>query len=459
METDYLRIAYELAILSFYIGVLIYALPIPWPPLKRWAPRLMIDGIFISGLSIAFYTLLSVSDYVAHLLGGSWQLFEGWLSTAISNLIAIKGFVFIVTSMTSQLPFAEAIRITLRHLDRVADLSFIVIAWTGALATIIGNFGKALAAIGVALAAVPFRISRSAGVWLLSFMLVFNAGLQVLPSFLATLSEQPGRPDPSELEANGLAFARIHVIDQSGENIGNGILYMYNAEGKEWAKYIVLNGIVHDDKFGNTVPVPSRSPVYLVLEVDNVRFNLRPYPLYPSYYLGNGTVWETTVTNDYLVWVKDYTIIYTDGEIELVERGSDWIYVIVDLEESQYLAVRSPQECGIQLYPSLGLQETRDTWEWNNLKGLVIKYHPITSGEYSLNLTMKECDVISGSLGNTSNYLETVGKLGTYSDIDFISSILLYYTTIPLLYVFVLFTITTGLARTLGGRERLPVRV
>ncbi len=459
MEVDYLRVAYELSILSFYIGVLIYALPIPWPPLKRWAPRLMIDGFFTAALAALFYGLLSTSDYVARVLGGSWELFQGWLSTAISTLISLKGFVFVITMITSQFPFASAIGSALRPVDRVADIGFITIAWISALMIIVSNFGKALAAIGIALSAVPFRISRSAGAWLLSFVLVFNAGLQVLPSFLATLAEQPGRPDPSELEANGLAIAKLHVIDYTNRGVGGGILYMYNSAGDEWAKYIVSNGLAWDDDFGSTVPVPSRTEVYLALEIDNVRFNLKPYPLHPSDYQGNGTLWEAVVSNKYLVWVGNYTIIYTTGEPQSFTKGGNHASITVYLNSGEYIAFRTPSECSVSVNHSNGLESTSSTWEWMGMTGTLVKYTAKQPGEYTLSLTIDACNRVSPDFGDTENYLERVGKLGTYMDIDFISSILLYYTTIPLLYTFVLFTITTGLARILGGRERLFIKV
>jgi len=96
LETGLLFLAYDLAMLSFFIGVLIYALPIPWYPLKRWAPRLMVDSIIAAILAISFYTLLDVSNFIARILGGSWELFYKWLKTSIGVMIGLKTLVFTI---------------------------------------------------------------------------------------------------------------------------------------------------------------------------------------------------------------------------------------------------------------------------------------------------------------------------------------------------------------------------
>ena len=459
MEQGILLLAYNLSMLSFFTGVLIYALPIPWYPLKRWAPRLMIDSLVAAALALSFYTLLGASDMVARALGGSWDLFYKWLKTSTAVVAGMKAFVIAIKLLASKFTILEALKSQLRPIDRLADAGLYVVAWIWGLKLIIKDFGSMLAAIGVALMAVPFRISRSAGAWLFSFVLVFNAGLQVLPVFLSTVAEAPGRPDPSQLEEYGLAFARVLVTDRAGDRVEGGLVHMYNPSWKEWGRYKVdLLGQAVDDHYGGFIPVPTRIDTYWILEVDGVYFPLKPYPLRPTDYTGSGGLWNANLSNPYLVWAGPYAIAYANTTITGVKRVGDTITVSLEAEGPSSLTLRVPKNCNATLLAP-GASEKAYTWYWRGLNGIAYEADYGSPGHYNASITIHDCSPHTPDLGSTVNYLDKVGKIGTYTDLDFIEAFLLYYLTIPFLYIFILFAITTGLARLLGGRERLPIRL
>jgi len=459
LETDYLLVAYKLAILTFYIGVLLYALPIPWPPLKRWAPRLIVDGIFVTSITFLFYGLFEVSDYVARLLGGSWPLFYAWFQTALTNLLDMKAFVFIIGSIVGQLPFGDAVNVLLRPLDRVVDVGLFVIGWIGAITYIIHEFGKALAAIGIALLAVPFRLSRGAGAWFLSFVLVFNAGLQVLPSFLASIAEQPGGPNPSQLESYGLAFANVDVFGYGNSHIGGGILTLKVDDSDLYANYTIIGSRAYDDYFSSNIPVPSRAPSYYTLEIDGVRVNLKPYPVMPEDYETYGSLWQVTLSTDYIMWVGNYTIVYTNGTFIDYTSENETMTVTARLDSSEYVALRYPVNCQVNVTYDESLRTYASQWNWHGIQGVEIRFLADTSGEYTFNIERGDCQSTRPSFGKTMNYFEIISGLGAFTDINLLSSILLYYATIPLVYVFTLFSITFGIARALGGRDRIPIKI
>ncbi len=459
MIHDILLVAYELAMLTFFTGILIYALPIPWYPLKRWAPRLIMDSIFIAIIIIMFYTILDMSNFIARILGGSWDLFYKWLKTSIETMISLKALVFIIKILASKYTILEAIKSNLRPLDRAADAGIFVIAWVWGLKLIVRDFGQALAAIGVALMSVPFRIARSAGAWLLSFIIVFNAGLQVLPVFLSTIAESPGRPDPSQLEENGLAFATVYVQDVINSPVGGGIGHMYNPSRKEWGRYHISGGVATASTFGSVLPVPSRTETYWVLEVDNVAFPLSPYPLYPSdYSTGPNGIWEAHLRNPFLIWIGNYTIAYTNASIIDVNKSHSLVRVRIETLGSSYFTIRVPSTCNIT-FSSNGGDLSVFSWSWAGIYGKAYRLSFSNSSSYTINITINSCKKPNPDLGETFNYLDKVGQLGTFTDIDFIEAFLLYYLTIPFLYTFILLSITAGLARLLGGRDRLPIRL
>lgn len=458
MEADYLLAAYKIAMFTFYLGVLLYALPIPWPPLKRWAPRLLADSILAAGLSIAFYSLLEASDYIARLLGGSWPLFYTWYRESLGSLLSMKAFIFIVESITGQLPFGDAVRVVLRPLDRVVDVGLFVAGWIGAITYIVQDFGKALAAIGVALISVPFRISRGAGAWLLSFILVFNVGLQVMPSFLSSIAEQPGGPDPSGLEEMGLAFAQVRVEGyQAG--IGGGILYLKAGDSDITANYTVVAGKAYDTDYGMNIPVPSRVPAYYTLEVDGVRVNLKPYPARPEDYSSHDGLWSIVLRTTYMEWLGDYAIAYTNSSITGLTGGNDTKTITLNMEKGEYLAIRYPSSCSVNITHTGVMTVNEGSWEWRGISGREYRLTAAADGDYNVTVNMEDCGRVRPSLGRTIDYLEVAGGISAFADANLLASILLYYATVPMIYVFTLFSITFGLSRALGGRDRIPVRI
>ncbi|MDP8003344.1 MAG: hypothetical protein RAK17_04095, partial [Caldisphaera sp.] len=100
----YYILAINLSLLTFYIGALIYALPIPDKYFKRFGPQLIKDSIlsFIIILSISF--IYSYLDNLALSLGGSWQYFNLWFANSLSFGISIKEIVLVFSSLFSQIP-------------------------------------------------------------------------------------------------------------------------------------------------------------------------------------------------------------------------------------------------------------------------------------------------------------------------------------------------------------------
>ncbi len=457
-EGDILIVTYRLAVLTFYIGVLIYALPIPWRPLKKWAPTLIIDGLVAAGMAAGFYAILGASDKIAHALGGSWQMFEQWYSAVLGFVIGVKTMIFYIETVLAPFGLADVLDKLFNPLNKVADSAIVVIAWITVLYIIVTYFGKALAAIGIALMAVPFRVSRSAGAWMLSFILVFNAGLQVMPSFISQLAEAPGGPDPSRLETLGLAIANVAIVDWGGRPVKGGLVHLM-VEDEEVARYKVSGGYVWDDQFGSYIPIPSRTPSGYILEVDDVYFHMEPYPTPTYYYDSEGSLWVATLSNDYLLWIDDgYVIAYTNGGFysHTVNNGSHVINVYLD--EGEYIAVRSPVTCTVNLVSS-GLELETFTWSWKGVDGLGWKLVADSSGSYNVTVQVVECGSVIPDLGSTTNYIESVASIEDYAEWNLITAILLYYVTIPLFYVFILFSVTFGLARFLGGRDRFPIKV
>ncbi len=455
---DVLLVAFKLGVLTFYIGVLVYALPIPWRPLKKWAPMLIWDGIASAMLSMLFYFAVEASNEIASMLGGSWTFFNYWASTASTVLLSVKSILVAVSAVLSSLKMGTVSKLIVSPIDKVVDVGLVTVFWIMGLGYFVQKFGLLLAAIGVALYAAPFRATRGAGAWLLAFYLVFNAGLQVMPSFMAAVAEQPGRPDPGKLEEHGLALARLRVEDWRNEPV-SGILEIH-VSGEAAARLRVNSGYASDPITGSLVAVPSRSPVHVYLVVDGVMTALSPYPLTPSdYEVSDDGIWSATLRASSLLWLGDYLILATTGSLAGVEEVNETAWIIeVSLEAGDAVIVRYPSACDVYLEAE-GLDESMSNWVWAGIAGEEVRLEAGEQGVYEVFLVKEgECPPVSPDV-QAKSYISWAADLGSFKDIHVVAAYMLYYTTVPFLYVFVLFAATAGLARALGGRDRLMVRI
>ncbi|RLG87540.1 MAG: hypothetical protein DRO39_00100 [Thermoprotei archaeon] len=175
----YLVIAYYLAILSFYIGVLILALPIPFTGVKKWGPRLMSDGILVMVLALTFRVIMSAASYIQHLLGADWGSFMSFQQ----NLVLLLGY-------TAAAIMAIATVFNANFLAPIA-WKFSAMVTANALllfvALVIKYNYQIIASLGIALMSIPFRIARGVGATMLAVALVFFIALPLYPSYLSTI--------------------------------------------------------------------------------------------------------------------------------------------------------------------------------------------------------------------------------------------------------------------------------
>jgi len=84
-----LLVAANLAVLTYNIGVLIYALPVPSRRLKRLAPKLIEDGLYAAVIVTGFTALLYASDYIAAISTLTLADVANWLHS-ILNMVFIE---------------------------------------------------------------------------------------------------------------------------------------------------------------------------------------------------------------------------------------------------------------------------------------------------------------------------------------------------------------------------------
>ncbi|WP_149528580.1 DNA import protein CedA [Sulfuracidifex tepidarius] len=213
----YLYVAMNLSVLTYTIGAMIMALPIPIHGLKKWGPRLIGDSIYSAVLVNVYGGILYLIQEISQALGVSWANFGTWIETVISEEISIYTFVRAFSGLFSSLDPAIAIFF--------APLSYVISILTGiitatetflVLAFIINNYYGLFIALGIGLMSIPFRVGRGIGASLISFSIVFEAGLPYLPNFLQGLGMNPldielGMPTSAQLN-NALTYMTTILI-------------------------------------------------------------------------------------------------------------------------------------------------------------------------------------------------------------------------------------------------------
>ena len=203
-----------LSSLTYFLGVLFYALPIPVEGVKRWAPTLIKDSIYsLVWLSI-YNDVINLANYILHkILNLSWtgyfasltgdiviiaivyavmSVLSSGAGSAITSKLAGKmtaattvggklgfGALTIVSGVVSSIatPFKD-----------VAEIALFVYLSIYVIAEIIYYATPWLIALGILLMSLPFRLGRSVGGTLIATALTFYVGLPLMPTFASVFT-------------------------------------------------------------------------------------------------------------------------------------------------------------------------------------------------------------------------------------------------------------------------------
>lgn len=454
MDPVYLAVlAAKLAVLTFYVGVLVYALPLPLQAVKRWGPLLIWDAL-LSLLLVALYAILyTLSSRIAWMLGGSWSLFNIWYSTSLSVIMNLKVLLASLTAIPEVARLAAPVYAIAAPLDRAATLALLLLTTIGGLAELIYNYGLILIALGVVLYSIPLRLARGAGAWLVAFTIVFSVGLQTLPLFISNFASEPSMPE-SPVDYRLLS---IRVVDNHGNPAAYGILVLKDASGGLVASYRIdgsgyARSKLLEDKY---VLVPALDLI-AYLEYDGVLFPLEPRPLRAGEY-SNGESIELRAPH--IAVIKHPLILaYSSERYTYVHDAGSVFTVRAKLGPGGFIEVRYPDYCDLNVTSTHSL--TYGGWEWRGVSGHLARVDVNEEVEVELTAHLGGCSSQRlPSYDDTLDYLEKLlGEL-RFMDINLLKAFILYYLTIPTIYIFMLFLITGALARVLGGKEKVPVRV
>jgi len=185
---ELLYLAQNLAVLTYVLGVLFYALPIPVYGIKKWAPRLISDGIYASVWVNIYAGVLYFISLLSSIIGVSWDSFFLWLRKVLGvelNLYLIIRAAAATASVDPALSVLVApFTLFMSFLTGLITILQTIII----ISEMVYQYTPIFISLGILLLSIPFRIGRGIGASLISSFSVFYIGLPYLPQFLDNLN-------------------------------------------------------------------------------------------------------------------------------------------------------------------------------------------------------------------------------------------------------------------------------
>ncbi|MGB9622291.1 MAG: hypothetical protein ACPL07_00460, partial [Candidatus Bathyarchaeia archaeon] len=194
MVGELLALAHALAWLSYVLGVLLQTLPIPRKSLKAWGPTLMMDAVIAEFSLTTVGMVESLVKWLSSLLNSSigsplnplasFSLILGELAAFETALLTIMGLVASHAEALPLLPVLSNILNPALTIATVALTTWIIIQ---AIASLLPSIWFSTYALGLAFYAIPFRVGRRLGSYLIACSTVLTIALPIMPSLALSL--------------------------------------------------------------------------------------------------------------------------------------------------------------------------------------------------------------------------------------------------------------------------------
>jgi len=471
-------LAFSLSILTYYIGVLIYTIPVPWWGLKRWAPTLIYDSLASIILLFSYTAITSFTSYLASIFNANWDTLVNWIiarisvlstvSLALSSLVVIGSKILVPTVLSALIgPLLSTIFYIMLTLQIILTLTLVV-----------KQYYTKLLILGIVLYSVPFRLARSVGSGIIAFTIVFSIGLPLLPNFIdyvisdsKVLSEveklNPGITR-EDLEKYGIIFAYGDVVDYCGKPVPKALLKAV-VNGKTLAAYVTGNS----GRFVAGRPDRGLPRVKFKAIVEYVGYKLKTKPSeigeedYTFNPFGEPTAEyyiKITVENIYLI-DKFSFIILDNITIRSLTANNTHLKVVVESRSKNVMRVVLNVNYNVTrvIVNGVTVNTTYTLNEWFNTP-IAYTYHiPLSKGLNNVTIVYsvsnKPIQVEIRELKYVGSVLEKYRNVSVETVTSILGKLVFSWIILPTMYLIMLSSISYSLAYVIGGvRPRLPVR-
>ncbi len=452
---ELLTIAFYLSVLSYYLGVLIYMLPIPFFGVKKWAPQLMIDGIFSAILIFSYKLLLWLIGYISNIIGADWTQYNTWLqdetTALLSMIITLKAIGVSLSALGLQFlasGFISPLISTLTYL-------LIFILTFSMLVVMILILSPNLLALGIMLHAAPFRITRSSGAVLISIVMVFSIATPLMPSFINLLTTPIGMVNDYRY---GILRANIYLVDSFNHTVPYA-LFEARSNEKLLARYQADdNGYINASSIDTGIPL--------------IRFKLN-ITLAGYYYLDyfdprNHTSLGISSPPNITIRLPRIAIINTlqlvilqDCSYELISRGDNWIHLSVNGYEP-YIYVVVPEGNTITFTVDGTARQPINTYSyiWGGARFKAHEYI-LEEGSHNVKIYVYGSPSQIPSFDEVRYAADTLG-LNSNNPYGYIDPVVYYIYRLliaPVIYISILLSASLALSKILGGSSTRLARI
>ncbi len=449
---DILSLAFYLSILSYCLGALLRAIPLPFFHLKRLGRTLMVDGVFAAILVFSYQTLITLIDYLSYILGVNWAIFTGWVTERSSLLFLLLAAFKAIGIIMGKTGLGAIISSILSPIVSSITTSLTTILTVLVVALVLRVAAGFLIALGVLMCSIPFRLARSAGAMIIAVTMVFSIGLPLMPQFIATVTSGAITSIGYSVSfREPLCSATLSIIDARAYPVSRAIIEGYR-DGELLYRYVFSEqGQLEADRSKGGFPCSAHKAR---VEIAGIRYVFDIPGSRGSEYV------------NYTMQLPDLLVL---GSNRVVELG--WGISVVDY-------FRSSNESRTEL--TLGLEVSENTYlgvyieasdivevlvngeainasnivefSWYGVNYRALKYS-LTPGTYLVNITVSyysttPLDVV------IEPFIVKALNIDVFSPelaIFYVVYMFVELTILPLVYIAVLLTISYGVARLLGG--------
>lgn len=217
MVGELLALGHSLAWFTYVLGVLFQTLPLPRRSLKAWGPTLMVDAV-IAELALASVGLVEslvswISQTIQTALGSPLNPTASFV-LILTELASMDAALISILVLISSVPELGLIASTVNNLlnPALTVVTSAIILWIilQFLASFLPSIWFTTYVLGLVFYALPFRIGRRLGSYLLSSSIVLTIAIPLMPSLAMSLQNllgyklliQPLQDGLSSLQAN-----------------------------------------------------------------------------------------------------------------------------------------------------------------------------------------------------------------------------------------------------------------
>lgn len=475
---DYVLLAFYLSFLTYYLGVLIYSLPIPIYSLKKWGPMMIRDSILVFVLLVSIDFIKRSVMSIADIIGSNWTGFYTWNDITLEFLAEQRLMLIVYYTAFRALKAIILYGDILGPLIRLVSYNIIFLYTVRFLGYFFQTYWFSLVAMGIMFIALPFRIGRSAGAWLIAIAITFYIGLPLLPVFiqLATPPLSPISERPAQLEEWGISYLKVYIASSQRNDLIEAdipVEFKTYINGSEIliSRYISRAGII--DAMQADKGLPAKHEYYVYYIINGLSIPAYPYPVNP---FNDYTVHNSELTlysqSPFIISVdSDYNLVYKSSpnidvyrcQRKAINESSYSLKVEFESSDKDYIGIRLPENTEFTIKDCHNCNYTvQQPWKWLGLKGSSIEIEPADINNESSFTIIFNIRKHSKPDLNDLEYYYARDYLGVTTDSIYyiLSNAFFQLILMPAIYIAILMLVARQIARLLGARifPYIPIR-